>query len=172
MTIEGFIALLEKDIPEFTSFKALDCEEAYHLITSISSLDLAIIDYQLPVFEEKGIYSGIDISLLLKKYQPNCKVILITAFQEATTIYDIHKKVQPDALIIKNDISYTTLKECLDFKERYRSTTAQKAVAVINSKEELVNDINREILFYLKQGYKLNEINEYVPLTTSGIKNG
>lgn len=61
MTIEGFIALLEKDIPEFTSFKALDCEEAYHLITSISSLDLAIIDYQLPVFEEKGIYSGIDI---------------------------------------------------------------------------------------------------------------
>lgn len=75
-------------------------------------------------------------------------------------------------MIIKNDISYTTLKECLDFKERYRSTTAQKAVAVINSKEELVNDINREILFYLKQGYKLNEINEYVPLTTSGIKNG
>jgi DNA-binding NarL/FixJ family response regulator len=170
MTIEGYIALLKKEIPVFTSFKALSCEGAYHIINSASVLDMAIIDYQLPEFAEKGLNSGVDVALLLKQYHPKCKVIMITAYQEAAIVYDIHKKVQPDALIIKNDISYTALKECLEYNGRYLSITAQKAVTLINSNEELVNDINREILFYLKQGFKINEIDQYVPLTTSGIQ--
>jgi DNA-binding NarL/FixJ family response regulator len=170
MTIEGYITLLQKEIPVFTPFKALNCEEVYDIIASKFALNMAIIDYQLPEFEEKELCSGVDIALLLKKHHPNCKIIIITAFQEASIIYDIHKKAQPDALIIKNDISYTTLKECLEYKGRYLSTTAQKAATFINNNAELVNDINREILFYLKQGYKLNEIDKYVPLTTSGIQ--
>src|SRR5690606_8930072 len=70
----------------------------------------------------------------------------------------------------KNDISYTSFKECLTSENRYLSTTAQKAIGIINSNEELFNEVNREILLYLKQGYKLNEIEQYVPLTTSGIQ--
>ncbi len=170
MVVEGYIALLEKEIPIFTASKALNCEEAYHFITSVSVLDLAIIDYRLPEFEEKGLSSGGDVALLLKKHHPECKVIMITACQEATTIYDIHKKVQPDALIIKSDISYDTFKEYLKYENKYLSSRAQKAVDIISSNEELFNDINREILFYLKQGYKINEIERYVPLTTSGIQ--
>ncbi|MFA5555498.1 MAG: response regulator [Flavobacteriaceae bacterium] len=170
MTIEGYIALLKKEIPVFTPFKALNCEEAYHIINSDSFLDWAIIDYQIPEFEEKRLSSGVDVALLIKKYHPKCKVIMITAYQEAVIVYDIYRKAQPDALIIKNDISYTSFKECLTSENRYLSTTAQKAIGIINSNEELFNEVNREILLYLKQGYKLNEIEQYVPLTTSGIQ--
>lgn len=170
MTIEGYIALLEKEIPVFTSFKALNCEEAYHIINSASVLDWAIIDYQIPEFEEKELNNGIDIALLIKKHHPKCKVIMITAYQEAVIVYDIHKKAQPDALIIKNDISYTTFKECFEYNGRYLSVTAQKAVTLINSNEELVNDINREILFYLKQGFKINEIGNALSFSESTIK--
>ena len=133
-------------------------------------MDLAVIDYQLPEFEEKRLSSGVDVALLIKKYHPKCKVIMITAYQEAAIVYDIHKKVQSDALIIKNDISYTTLKECLEYNGRYLSVTAQKAVSLINSNEELVNDINREILFYLKQGFKINEIGNALSLSESAIQ--
>jgi DNA-binding NarL/FixJ family response regulator len=170
MTIEGYIALFEKEIPVSASFKALSCEEAYHIINSASVLDWAIIDYQIPEFEEKELNNGIDIALLIKKHHPKCKVIMITAYQEAVIVYDIYRKAQPDALIIKNDISYTSFKECLTSENRYLSTTAQKAIGIINSNEELFNEVNREILLYLKQGYKLNEIEQYVPLTTSGIQ--
>ena len=170
MTIEGYIALLKKEIPVFTSSKALNCEEAYHIINSASVLDWAIIDYQIPGFEEKDLNNGVDIALLLKKHHPKCKVIMITAYQEAVIVYDIYRKARPDALIIKNDISYTTFKECFNSESRYLSTTAQKAIGIINSNEELFNEVNREILLYLKQGYKLNEIEQYVPLTTSGIQ--
>lgn len=170
MTIEGYIALLKKEIPVFTPFKALNCEEAYHLITSVPTLDIAIIDYQIPEFEEKELNNGIDIALLIKKHHPKCKIIMITAYQEAVIVYDIHRKARPDDLIIKNDISYTTFKECLTSENRYLSITAQKAIGIINSNEELFNNVNREILLYLKQGYKLYEIGDVLSFSESAIK--
>lgn len=170
MTIEGYIALLKKEIPVFTPFKALNCEEAYHIINSASVLDWAIIDYQIPGFEEKDLNNGIDIALLIKRHHPKCKVIMITAYQEAVIVYDIHRKAQPNALIIKNNISYTTFKECFDSENRYLSTTAQKAIGIINSNEELFNEVNREILLYLKQGYKLDEIGDALSFSESTIQ--
>jgi DNA-binding NarL/FixJ family response regulator len=170
MTVEGYINLLKKEIPVFTPFKALNCEEAYHIINSDSFLDWAIIDYQIPEFEEKELNNGIDIALLIKKHHPKCKIIMITAYQEAVIVYDIHRKARPDALIIKNDISYTTLKECFDSGNRYLSATAQKAIGIINSNEELFNEVNREILLYLKQGYKLDEIGNVLSFSESTIK--
>jgi len=170
MTIEGYIALFEKEISVFTASKALNCEEAYHLTTSVPVLDIAIIDYQLPEFTEKELNNGIDIALLIKKHHPKCKVIMITAYQEAVIVYHIHKKARPDALVIKSDISYTTFKECLNSENRYLSTTAQKAIGIINNNEELFNEVNREILFYLKQGFKINEIGNVLSLSESTIQ--
>src|SRR5690606_39191028 len=127
-------------------------------------------DYQIPEFEEKELNNGIDIALLIKKHHPKCKVIMITAYQEAVIVYDIYRKAQPDALIIKNDISYTSFKECLTSENRYLSTTAQKAIGIINSNEELFNEVNREILLYLKQGYKLDEIGNALSFSESTIQ--
>lgn len=170
MTIEGYIALFEKEISVFTASKALNCEEAYHLTTSVPVLDIAIIDYQLPEFTEKELNNGIDIALLIKKHHPKCKVIMITAYQEAVIVYDIHRKARPNALIIKNDISYTTFKECLGSENRYLSSTARKAINIINNNEELFNEVNREILLYLKQGFKLDEIGDALSFSESTIQ--
>jgi DNA-binding NarL/FixJ family response regulator len=170
MTVEGYINLLKKEIPVFTPFKALNCEEAYHIINSDSFLDWEIIDYQIPEFEEKELNNGIDIALLIKKHHPKCKIIMITAYQEAVIVYDIYRKARPDALIIKNDISYTTFKECFNSESRYLSITAQKAVAIINRNEELFNDVNREILFYLKQGFKIGEIGSAMLMSESTVQ--
>lgn len=170
MAIEGYITLLEKEISSFKVSKVLSCEEAYHSINATSVFDLAIIDYQLPEFEEKGIYCGVDVALLLKEHHPKCKVVMITAYEEATTVYNIHKKVYPDALIIKGDISYSTFKEFLKFEKRYLSATAQKAIGIINRNEELFNDVNREILFYLKQGFKIGEIGSALLMSESTVQ--
>ena len=170
MTIEGYISLLKKEIPEFAPFKAFNCEEAYRYIASVSNFDLAIIDYQIPGFEEKKLETGADVALLLRKRHPECKIMMITAYEEAAIIYNIHRKAQPDALIIKNDISYYSFKECLQPERRYLSPTAQKAIAIINNNERLFNDVNREILLYLKLGYKLDEIGSALSLSESTIQ--
>lgn len=170
MTIEGYIALLEREGLSFSAFKALNCQEAYRFITSVSHLNIAILDYQLPEYKEKEIFSGVDLALLIKEYHPDCKIIMITAYQEATIIYDIYRKGQPDALIIKTDISYTNFKECLGYDNQYLSVTAQKAVASVIDNQRLINDANRQILFYLKQGFKVNELSEHLLMSTSGIQ--
>lgn len=170
MTIEGYIALLAKEIALFTTLKALSCSEAYDHITTVAVLDLAIIDYQLPEYKAMKLYSGVDLALLVREWHPRCRVVIITAYQEATIIYDIYKQAQPDALVIKNDISYATFKECIRAKKQYLSTTAQKGIGVINNNQELLNDVNRQILFYLKQGFKINELDQHLPLSVSGIQ--
>lgn len=170
MAIEGYMTLLEKEISSFNVSKVLNCEDAYYSIKADDVFDLAIIDYQLPEFEEKGLYCGVDVALLLKEHHPKCKVAMITAYEEATTVYNIHKKVYPDALIIKGDISYSTFKEFLKFETRYLSATAQKAIGIINQNEELFNDVNREILFYLKQGFKIGEIGSTMLMSESTVQ--
>ena len=73
-------------------------------------------------------------------------------------------------MIFKNDISYNSFKEYLYPERRYLSPTAQKAISIINNNEELFNDVNREILLYLKQGYKLDEIGTALSLGESTIQ--
>lgn len=170
MTIEGYISLLKKEIPKFTTFKALNCMEAYRHITSTTNFDLAIIDYQLPEFEEKKLNSGMDVALLLRKHHLECKIMMITAYEEAAIIYNIYRKVQPNALIIKSDISYTSFKGSLHPERRYLSPTAQKAISIINNNQGLFNDVNREILLYLRLGYKLDEIGTALSLSESTIQ--
>ena len=170
MTIEGYIALLERENFSFSVLKALNSQEAYRFITSAGHLDLAIIDYQLPEYKEKEIFSGVDLALLIKKHHPECKIIIITASHEATIIYDIYRKAQPDALIIKTDISYTNFKECLKYENQYLSITAQRAITSIVDNQRLINDTNRQILSYLKQGFKVNELSEHLLMSTSGIQ--
>src|SRR5690606_12807210 len=170
MAIEGYMTLLEKEISSFNVSKVLNCEDAYYSIKADDVFDLAIIDYQLPEFEEKGLYCGVDVALLLKEYHPKCKVVMITAYEEAATVYNIYKKVYPDDLIIKGDISYTTFNELLNSERRYLSTTAQKAIGIINRNEELFNDVNREILFYLKQGFKIGEIGSALLMSESTVQ--
>lgn len=168
--IESYIMLLEREISSFTAFKALNCEEAFRFITTVPTLDLAILDYQLPEYDGKGLSSGMDIALLLKKHHPKCKIFIITAYEEASTIYTIHKKVQPDALITKNDVSQDTFTELFKADKRYLSSTVQKAVRNITNHHTLLNDVNREILLHLKQGFKVNELDQYLSLSTSGIQ--
>lgn len=170
MTIEGYIAWLHRELGNFNPYKAITCEEAYNIITSNRSLDLAIVDYQIPEFPAQQLRTGVDIVLLIKKLHPNCKTIVITAYEEATILYDIHKKARPDALLNKNDITYSTLKDCFRAENRFFSSKVSKAIETINTNEELLNDKNREILIYLKQGFKINEIANILSFSESTIQ--
>lgn len=170
MTIKGYIAMLNKEIPKFSTIKALDAKAAYHNIVSTSDLDLAIIDYQIPKYEKRELYTGIDIALLLKKHHPNCKICMITAFAEAVKIYDINSKVRPNALLVKQDVTDFSFIKTIFSGNTYKSKKAQKAITAISNHRKIFDDINREILTYLKNGYKISELEDILSLSESGIK--
>ena len=180
MTVEGFMnALLMEnfieDKPIFT--KAHSCKEGYDILVkalhSQMHFDLVVVDQGLPAYLEKGIGSGSDLALLVKKNMPYCKVAIITAHTEVIIIYDIAKKVRPDGLVIKNDITPDNLQfivsEILKGNQ-YHSPMVKSCINEIWKKELMVEDYNRQILLYLSKGFKIKELEPIIFLTTSAIQ--
>jgi DNA-binding NarL/FixJ family response regulator len=180
MTVEGFINTLlkvnfNKKKSVFT--KAHTCKEAYDAIIksseSLNPFNLAIIDQDLPNYSEQAIASGSDLALLILKIIPDCKIIMITAHTEVIIIYEIVKKVRPNGLINKNDISPDNLQiivtEVMQGNQ-YHSPIIKSCINEIHKKELLFDDFNRQILSYLSKGFKVKELEGVVCLSTSTIQ--
>lgn len=180
MTVEGYINALSEapfglNSPIFS--KAHNCEEAYFCLlqstTARQSFDIAIIDKGLPGYQEKSILSGSDLAIFTRQIDPNCKIIIITAHTEIIIVYEIYKKIKPDGLIIKNDITPEKLQQAaIEIMQGkiYLSTTVKNCINEIWKKELMVEDYNRQILFFLSKGFKIKELEGIICLTTSAIQ--
>ena len=180
MTVEGFMNVLlkvnlSKDPPVFA--KAHNCKDGYHTILKAyhahKPFDLVIIDQGLPNYLEQEIRSGSDLALFVRKVMPTSKIVIITAHTEVIIIYDIAKKVRPDGLIIKNDITpdnlHLVIEEVLHGNQ-YQSPMVKNCIHEIWKKELMIEDCNRQILLYLSKGFKIKDLEEIICLTTSAIQ--
>jgi len=170
MVLEGYSSILStinNKVHKLTS-----CEEVYHWVTKGNTCDFAIIDHDLPAFEEKKIFSGVDCALLIKEHLPNCKIIIITAHEKALFLYNIYNKVRPDALINKADFTVDLIQKIMtyDSNDVFLSKTVSLAIKEITNKMSLLDSLNREILMYLSQGFKISQLENFVFLSTSGIQ--
>jgi DNA-binding NarL/FixJ family response regulator len=98
---------------------------------------------------------------------------MITAHTEIVIIYDIAKKVRPDGLIIKNDITSEKLQQAIIEVlkgNQYQSPTVKRCINEIWKKELMIGDYNRQILLYLSKGFRIKELESFVHLTTSAIQ--
>lgn len=180
ITVDGFMnALLQVHFTKKKSVftKAHNCKEGYQAILKNSKtqkpFDLAIIDQGLPGYEEQSIRSGSDLAILIRKKMPDCKIIMITAHTEVIIIYEIAKKIRPDGLVIKNDITPDNLlKIVTEVLEgyQYQSPMVKSCINEILKKELMIEDFNRQILLYLSKGFKIKELEAVIFLTTSSIQ--
>lgn len=171
MTLEGYQSILS--VPDYHFISALNCEEVYRQLLKVDTLDIAIIDHDMPAYHEKELEKGVDCALFIREFFPDCKIILITAHEEAFVLYNMHKKVMPDGLIVKSDFTREVFRQLIAdnvWLEPYYSNQAKKALRTVNRSAALLDPKNREILFYLSQGYKVGELEPFLELTTSGIQ--
>lgn len=179
MTLEGYKSALVNGFFEHTSqfITANNCREAYREIGLMAAeqqeFQLAIVDYGLPAFSEKGIENGGDLTLAIRKVMPDCRIIMITAHTEIIIIYDIAKKIRPNGLIIKNDVTpenlQTVVKTVLKGNE-YQSPMVRSSINEIWKKQLMIDDNNRQILLYLSKGFKIRELDQIIHLTKSTIQ--
>lgn len=171
MTLEGYISILNK--PKHTYIKALTCEEVYNHILQNSIPDIAIIDHDMPPFPKQQLVSGADCASFIRKCIPDCKIILITAHEEAMVLYNIYKKTPLDALIVKSDFTADIFKKLINETcrvEPYYSYRVKEALKEIIKRITLLDSKNREILVYLTQGFKTSQLEDFVSLSTSAIQ--
>lgn len=160
---------------EFAITQAKDCKTGYEAITApgIPPFGIAFFDLSMPIYEEKGIFSGEDLALLIKKEMPDCKIILLTMHTELLKINTIIKNINPNGLVIKNDLTFDELLIAFDKilkEENYYSQTVVKLVSQIQYDNIEIDAFDKQILYHLSKGTKTKDIPQYVPLSLSAVE--
>ena len=176
--IEGYKNAITRYNPkEFQFFisQAKDCKSAYDIITNPTTLafDIAFLDISMPPYEEKGIYSGEDLAKLINITMPTCKIILLTMYTELLKIKTIISTINPNGLVIKNDLTFDELLFAFDKvinNKIYYSQSVQKMLDLAEKDTIEIDQFDKQILFHLSKGTKLNEIPQYIPISLGEIE--
>jgi len=160
---------------EFSITQANDCKSAYDIITNSQAtpFDIAFFDISMPAYEEKGIHSGEDLATLIKEVMPGCKVILLTMHTELLKINSILKVINPNGLVIKNDLTFDELLVAFDKilrNENYYSQTVVRLISQSQQENFDIDPFDKQILYHLSKGIKTKDIPSYVPLSLSAVE--
>jgi DNA-binding NarL/FixJ family response regulator len=160
---------------EFEITQANDCRSGYDFIMNSGAhpFDLAFFDISMPPYNEKEIFSGEDLAKLTKVEMPACKVILLTMHTELLKISTIVKEINPNGLIIKNDLTFDELLAAFDKilkGHNYYSQTVIKLISQIPYDSIDVDSFDKQILYHLSKGTKTKDIPAFVPLSLSAVE--
>ncbi|MEY2692294.1 MAG: hypothetical protein RIT03_684 [Bacteroidota bacterium] len=164
-----------KGLYEFEITQAKDCKTGYEAIINEDNpqYDIAFFDLSMPTYEEKGIQSGEDLALLVKERLPACKIILLTMHSEMLKINTIIKNINPNGLVIKNDLTFDELLLAFDKilkDENYYSQTVVKLVSQIPFDSNEIDVFDKQLLFHLSKGVPNADLAQYVPLAAAVIE--
>lgn len=156
--------------------KAFNCDEAIRAISKSSAskpFDVVFIDIQLPASKDGTVLSGEDVAVLVKKDLPKAKIIILTMFDNAHRLQNILDKIPHNGLLIKSDITSKLLlnafEEILNNTVFY-SKTVEKLRNNIVINNELLDEYNKEIIYYLSKGIKTINLTEHISLSLSAIE--
>ena len=139
----------------FTIDTAINCDTAISKINfSVNSgqYDVLFLDIQLPPSTDGMFISGEDLAVYAKKKLPEAKIIILTTFNDSHRINNILKTANPDALLIKDDLTskelLIALKTIMD-NFPYYSTTVSKFFRnqSNNYGESVLDEVNKKIIF-------------------------
>lgn len=161
---------------EFNIASALCCETANFKIneyTISNSIDLVLLDLRLPASKDGKIISGEDLGYKIRDAFPNCKIIILTSLSDNYVLNTILKKLNPDGLVIKSEVSGQELKDAiisvLENRPYYSSSVLRLLRKQISS-DFIVETIDRQILYHLSIGTKTKDLPEIVHLSLGGVE--
>jgi len=175
--IQGYknaITRYDPDKYDFYISEAKDCESAFNVIKNSDSLvfDIAFLDISMPSYEEQGLYSGEDLAKLIHEVMPECKIILLTMFTELLKIKTIINKINPNGLIIKNDLTFDELLLAFNTVINNEIYFSKSVLEMLESHD---NDIeidlfDKQILFHISKGTDLKDMPQYIPISLNAIE--
>lgn len=156
---------------------AFDCEQAYNAINrrllSDKTINFAFIDISLPAYEEKKLFSGSDVAMIIRKKFPLCKIIIISMHKEPLWVNQIYKSVKPEGFIAKSDINYKCFPEIfqsIEKNEIYMSQSIKMSQKIMIQKNINWDDYDSKILQLIAQGIKTINLPNFIPLSLSTIE--
>ena len=180
LTIDAYKTILSFSLQlgdNINFIEANSCEEAYLKINQCLDnnlrIDLAILDYSMPIYSEKNILNGADVCIYLQKQMPSCINMILTSIMGNIILFEIILNVKPHGIVTKSDIDGNKFLEIIEIVlsgKKYRSGFVSMQIEEIWENKAFVNELNRKILQYLAKGYKLKEIAQELDVSEITIK--
>ena len=174
--LEGYGNVIKQNYPQSKIVKLASCKEVFDYFETNSQsklTDIALIDFNIPAYEDKKIKNGIDAANMVRKIIPYCKIIMLTAHTEKIFILDIIKNVKPDGFFTKGELTPENLKNLIENvlnHEKFYSDFIQETFNESLDDKSLIDDYNRQILYLLSKGYKIIELDKIIPISCSVIQ--
>jgi len=174
---ESYKSILESNIEyNFHILKAANCGDALRIINRSKQgehFNLFLIDVQLDASEDGTITSGEDLAVYIKSEFSNSKIIILTAIDNTERVKSIIKSTPHDALMIKTDITSKTLLQAFNSvmnNNLYYSTRVKRLNVLTLENEELLDDIDKKIIFHLSKGVTTKNLPNFIDLKLSMIE--
>ena len=177
VVLEGYHFMfknLNQSFKELQFVKAHDCKTGYHAITEHEDnpFDIALIDYSIPQFPEKKLFSGEDLAVLVRQTMPKCKIIMMTMHKEVDIMNSILQKVNPEGFINKSDCTTDELIDGFQLVLKGKTFYSQTVANYIARRNNgiVLEDIDVRIILLLAKGVKNKNLTKYIPLSESSIE--
>lgn len=173
--IEGYKSILNSNYPTdtFSISIAHSCETAYHYITKTNQpFDLVLLDLALPPYEPAKLASGEELAVLIQKLWEDTKIMMLTSHTEAFILYNLIKKINPEALLIKSDFKSNEFLKAIGKVlqgQTYYSQTAQQSIKEVGANHFGLDSYDRRIISLLAKGIKTKNLPEHLGITISAI---
>ncbi len=178
VVLEGYHSIfknLEITYPlELKFTKASDCKSGYEAVINhaLQPFDVAVVDYSIPDFPEKKLFSGGDIAMLLREHMPKCKIIMMTMHKEVDIMDKILQKINPEGFINKSDCTTDELRDGFNIvleNKIFHSKTVTDYIARME-KGIILDETDIKIIQLLSKGIKNKNLEKYIPLSASAIE--
>ncbi len=170
-------ACQKKLLPKIHIEEAHSIAEAYEKLKGKKSseikFNLLLLDILMPASEKNKIYSGEDLGLFVQKINPNIKILVQTALIDNHRLHNIFKNLNPEAILIKNDLDELTLIEAIKTvlnSEPFYSKTFAKLIRNQFSKDYILDAEDRKMLYLLSTGMPSKNIPNYLPWSLSKVE--
>lgn len=151
------------------------CDRALEAIKSSnwrSSIDLALLNTNVPPVQNGQLVFVEDICMKLRMLHPSVKLMLFSSSIDATKINSLLKTLNPESLIVKSDIDYPKLVEAIEtvlLEPPFYSKVILKYMRRRICSAVILDNTDKAILYHLSRGIKTKDLPKLVHLSNAGV---
>ncbi len=177
MILEGYKTTLERcDKYKVNVHIKTSIDDAYRYIIEdnpTDKFDVIFYDISMPESVEYNIKNGIQLAIEVKKKIQHPKTVFLTMINDQFQIDNIINDINPEGILVKNDISPNTLIssfiEIVTSPPCYSSSILSKTKRTFSLKSS-IDKTDQAILYYISKGKTTKNLKDVVNLSISTIE--
>ena len=161
---------------DFNVKSVTNCDLAHYEIQRAikgDPFDLVLLDINIPASSDQTFLSGEDIGVELRRVFPKVKLLVFTAHNNNYRLNNILKSLNPEGFLIKSDIDFVKLITAINAilsDEPFYSKAILQLMRRHLSHDFVLDKIDRQLIYQISKGAKMNELTEILPLSKSAIE--